>query len=301
MRTGLRSVLIGSVATLVASCAVPSTPTPSSRIPVGGDSELAAIFSRVAADTNVPADLLAAVSWTETRFAFVHPDAHDSHSFATGPLALIDASITHATGSPRDLHRGASLAGVTDDAARTDPEASVRAGAALLADYARANNGDFNAALRIYGGDSFSRTIDRALARGVDGRDENGARIVIAARPYARVTGISTVAQAAGYTGAEWIPAYSGNYQTANRGLTDVNAIIIHDTEGSYAGTVSWFKNSAANVSAHYVVRSSDGHVAQMVDEKNVAYHVKCFNTNSVGIEHEGYAAKPDQWFTEAM
>jgi hypothetical protein len=38
-----------------------------------------------------------------------------------------------------------------------------------------------------------------------------------------------------------------------------------------------------------------------MVDEKNVAWHDACFNTNSVGIEHEGYMAKPDVWYTEAM
>ncbi|NVB79174.1 MAG: N-acetylmuramoyl-L-alanine amidase, partial [Kofleriaceae bacterium] len=175
----------------------------------------------------------------------------------------------------------------------------IRAAAALLADYAR--DADFTAALRIYGGDSFAYSVERALARGVDGRDEHGARIVIAARPSTLPRGLSSTSQAAGYTGAEWIPAYSGNYQTANRGLADVKAIVIHDTEGSYAGTVSWFKDPAASVSAHYVVRSSDGHIAQMVDEKNIAYHVKCFNTSSVGIEHEGYAAQPEQWFTEAM
>ncbi len=300
MRTGLRNVLIrSSVATLVAGCAIPGGSPQVSRTPVGGDSELVSIFRRVSADTGVPSDLLAAVSWNETRFTFVHPDAHEAHSVTVGPLALVDVDVAGA--SPRDLHRGALLAGVTDDAARTDAEASIRAGAALLADYARGSHGDFNAALRAYGGDSFAYSVERALARGVDGRDERGARIVIAARPSTLPAGTSSVSQAAGYTGAEWIPAYSGNYQAANRGVADVKAIVIHDTEGSYAGTVSWFKDPAASVSAHYVVRSSDGHIAQMVDEKNVAYHVKCFNTNSVGIEHEGYAAKPDQWFTEAM
>ena len=136
----------------------------------------------------MPADLLAAVSWNETRFSFVHPDAHDAHSVAIGPLALVDAPT-----SPRDLHRGASLAGVTDVAARTDAEASIRAAAALLADYAR--GADESAALRTYGGDSFAYSIERALARGVDGRDEHGARIVIAARPKA--PGVSSISQAA--------------------------------------------------------------------------------------------------------
>jgi hypothetical protein len=38
-----------------------------------------------------------------------------------------------------------------------------------------------------------------------------------------------------------------------------------------------------------------------MVDEKDLAWHDKCFNTQTIGIEHEGYSAKPEVWYTEAM
>ncbi len=279
-------------AAALAGCAVSGSPTEASRTPVAGDSPLADIFVRVGADTGVPADVLAAVSWNETRFHFVTPAGPHSHAFETGPMALTESG-------PRDLHRGAHLAGVSEDAVRTDPEASIRAGAALLRAYMI--DGDVTAALRAYGGDAFAHAIDMALARGIDGRDGEGRRIVVAARPRVRAPGFTSVAQAAGYPGAEWIPAYSGNYQTANRGVDDIKGIIIHDTEGSYSGTLSWFKNPDANVSAHYVIRSSDGHIAQMVDEKNIAWHIGCFNTNTIGIEHEGYAAMPEKWFTEAM
>lgn len=279
---------------LATGCAVPTTPTPPARVPVAGDSPLIDVFTRVAADSGVPADLLAAVSWNETRFLFAHPEP-DSHAFEYGPLALTDG-----VGGPRDLQRGAALAGVTDEAARTDFEASIRAGAALLRSYA--TNGDWTLALRTYGGDQLAFAVQRALARGIDGRDDAGRRVTIAARfTDTGAPGYSTVAQAAGYPGAEWVPAYSGNYGTANRGTGDIKYIVIHNTEGSYTGTVSWFKNSAANVSSHYLLRSSDGHVAYMVDEKNVAWHDACFNSQSIGIEHEGYSAKPDLWFTEAM
>jgi N-acetylmuramoyl-L-alanine amidase len=290
MRTGL------CLFALAAACAAPATPGETTRIPVAGTSPLTEVFTRVSRDTGVPADLLAAVSWTETRFHFAQPDVH-SHAFEYGPLALTD-------GGPRDLQRGAALAGVSDAAARTEVEASIRAGAALLRDYALANHGDYTAALRSYGGDSFAHSIQRALARGIDGRDDAGLSVTIAARFDAKsgaTSGYGTVTQASGYAGAEWIPAHSGNYSASNRGVGDIKHIIIHNTEGSYNGTISWFKNSAANVSAHYLLRSSDGHVAQMVDEKDVAWHVKCFNAAAVGIEHEGYAAKPETWFTEAM
>ncbi len=277
---------------LAVGCAAPSTRTEISRVAVAGDSPLTDIFTRVSEDTGVPVDLLAAVSWNETRFHFAHP-APDSHAFEYGPLALTE-------GGARDLARGALLAGVSDDAARTDLEASIRAGAALLRDYAV--DGDYTAALRSYGGDAFAHQVQELLARGVDGRDDAGRRVTIAARfDDASPGGFSSVAQAAGYSGAEWIPAYAGNYTTSDRGVGDIKYIIIHDTEGSYSGTISWFKNSSANVSAHYLLRSSDGHIAQMVDEKDIAWHVKCFNTNAIGIEHEGYAAKPDVWYTEAM
>jgi hypothetical protein len=273
-------------------CAAPTTTTESVRIPLAGDSPLTDIFTRVASDFGVPADLLAAVSWNETRFQFANP-APDSHAFEYGPLALTEVP------GPRDLHRGAVLAGVGEDAARTDIEASIRAGAALLRAYAV--DGDYNAALRAYGGDSFAHQIERLLRRGVDGRDDEGRTVTIAARFDDRVPNYTSVTQAAGYPGAEWIAANAGNYGNANRGVGDIKYIVIHDTEGSYTGTISWFKNPASNVSAHYLVRSSDGHIAQMVDEADVAWHDACFNTNSIGIEHEGYANKPEQWFTEAM
>ncbi|HEY5924938.1 MAG TPA: N-acetylmuramoyl-L-alanine amidase [Kofleriaceae bacterium] len=273
-------------------CGLSPAEAPVERTPVAGSSPLADIFTRVSLDTGVPADVLAAVSWNETRFHFATPGGEHSHAFETGLMALTESG-------PRDLHRGAMLAGVSEHTVRTDVEASIRAGAALLRE--QMIDGDVTRALRAYGGTSFAHAIDKALARGIDGRDDAGRAVVVAARAAARVPGFSSVTQAAGYPGAEWIPAYSGNYQVANRGVGDITSIIIHDTEGSYSGTISWFKDPDANVSAHYVIRSSDGHIAQMVDEKNVAWHIACFNTSSIGLEHEGYAAKPDQWFTEAM
>src|SRR5512145_3326439 len=112
-------------AVALAGCAVSPSPTQQARTPVAGDSPLAEIFARVSADTGVPADVLAAVSWNETRFSFATPAGPHSHAFETGLMALTESG-------PRDLHRGAMLAGVSEDAVRSDPEASIRAAAALL-------------------------------------------------------------------------------------------------------------------------------------------------------------------------
>jgi N-acetyl-anhydromuramyl-L-alanine amidase AmpD len=89
------------------------------------------------------------------------------------------------------------------------------------------------------------------------------------------------------YPGATWDPAASCNY-TATSSSKDT--IIIHTAEGSAAGTRSWFKNCAAQVSSQYVVSEAGG-VWQCVVESYKAWHVGCLNTRSVGIEHEGYAS----------
>ena len=101
------------------------------------------------------------------------------------------------------------------------------------------------------------------------------------------------------YPPALWNPAPSCNYSSRNG--TAISAVTIHDTEGSYAGAISWFQNCSSNVSAHYVLRSSDGQVTQMVLEANKAWHVGTENPYTIGIEHEGYMATGYNWYTIAM
>jgi hypothetical protein len=112
--------------------------------------------------------------------------------------------------------------------------------------------------------------------------------------PRGRVSSLS-----ADYAPALWNPAASCDY-TAGRTVAVTN-IVIHTTEGSYASTISWFQNCASQVSAHYVVRSSDGQITQMVLEQDKAWHVGSENGYTIGIEHEGYVANPAAWYTDAM
>ena len=99
------------------------------------------------------------------------------------------------------------------------------------------------------------------------------------------------------YPRAIWDPAPDCNY--SERTLS-VSAVVIHYTEGSYAGCISWFKNCDAQVSAHYVIRSADGQVTQMVREADKAWHARTANGYTIGIEHEAYG---NIWsfFTEEM
>ncbi|HYG52961.1 MAG TPA: N-acetylmuramoyl-L-alanine amidase [Flavobacteriales bacterium] len=100
------------------------------------------------------------------------------------------------------------------------------------------------------------------------------------------------------YGPAIWDPAPSCNY--SSRAGTPVSAITIHTIQGTYAGAISWAKNCDANVSYHYVVRSADGQVTQMVDETIKAWHVGSENPYTIGYEHEGYVTDPS-WYTTAL
>lgn len=113
-----------------------------------------------------------------------------------------------------------------------------------------------------------------------------------------RSSGVANTVMSPDYPPAIWNPT-TCNYSSRNG--TAITMVAIHDVEGSYAGCISWFKNCSASASAHYVVRSSDGQVTQMVYEADKAWHIGSENPYTLGIEHEGYASTGYNWYTTAM
>ncbi|WP_371673063.1 N-acetylmuramoyl-L-alanine amidase [Streptomyces sp. NBC_00289] len=127
----------------------------------------------------------------------------------------------------------------------------------------------------------------------------------LAAVPYALLPDARAGAgtQAVDYPSAEWQPATVSNYTVSGRpGSYSVDRVVIHVTQETYNDTLSIFRNPQKQVSAHYVVRSADGHMAQCVREADVAWHAGNwdYNTRSIGIEHEGWVDRP-AYFTDAM
>ena len=96
-----------------------------------------------------------------------------------------------------------------------------------------------------------------------------------------------------------------GNYDLADRPAdgNTIQYIVIHDTEGSYTSALATFQNSTSLATPHYLVRSSDGLVTQVVQTKNVAWHAGNYyiNTHAVGIEHEGFAISGASWYDESL
>ncbi|MFD5185608.1 N-acetylmuramoyl-L-alanine amidase [Streptomyces sp. NPDC058372] len=104
------------------------------------------------------------------------------------------------------------------------------------------------------------------------------------------------------YARAEWVAASEANWRRADRPDDfAVDRVIIHVVQGSYAVALKVFQDPSHRAATHYVVRK-DGHVAQLIRELDVGYHAgnREYNERSVGIEHEGYVDRP-QDFTGPM
>lgn len=269
-------------------------------------------FRLAARESGVPVEILVAVAYGETRL-----DDHDGQ-----PSVDNGYGVMHLVSNPHNnsLERAADLSRAEIHRLKSETAANIRGGAALLAQYARdLNNGHLPASLADWFEPvaQYSQLSDEASARDYalqvfaflnQGIDANvrGEYIRIEAttvKPRLGRFENTVTIQSTDYAPAAWVPASSSNYTVANRESDyPINYVIVHVTQGSYSGTISWFQNPSAKVSAHYVLRSSDGAITQMVREKDIAWHAGnwTYNTQSIGLEHEGWV---DQctWFTDAM
>ena len=85
-----------------------------------------------------------------------------------------------------------------------------------------------------------------------------------------------------------------GNFTKSHRQIESIDHIVVHVTEGSFWGSVTWLQNPRAHASSHYVV-SRGGRIVQLVHLSDIAWHAGNWkvNTASVGIEHEGFTYGP--------
>jgi N-acetyl-anhydromuramyl-L-alanine amidase AmpD len=135
----------------------------------------------------------------------------------------------------------------------------------------------------------------KSLANDASSDSEDANHGIEGPIPDGAATAQGLSAQAPEYPQASrFEPAASSNFHTVS-GTRTINRIVIHITDGQpkLSGTVSWFKNPTAKVSAHYVV-GQDGEVVQMVRHNDVAWHASSANGDSIGIEH--VARSPHEW-----
>ena len=273
--------------------------------------DLSPAFADAAEDHGVPEKLLLALAWEASHW-------RPGLTSAWGGYGLFDLR-EGGEGGP-DVERAAMASGHGPDALMEDDEAQIDAVGALLAEHAARSHGgvlpptgDLLAwwdAVRAFSGqhdprsqERFAATVYEAINFGVDRDPATGLELI--PEPVDHWNRVPVPPPTAcDYGGcAQFVQAHSSNYTSGSRGSADIDVVVIHTVQGSYAGCISWFQNSSANVSAHYVVRSSDGEVTQMLSESDIGWHAgnRSYNERSVGIEHEGYVQEPGTWYTDTM
>ncbi|MDQ5825725.1 MAG: S-layer homology domain-containing protein [Chloroflexota bacterium] len=280
--------------------------------------QLQEAFDTTASRWGVPVELLMAVGYVESRWEQRAGEASIDGGY--GIMHLVD-------GEAGTLQKAAKLTGLTASALKADAVSNIEGGAALLSyisqelktptespnksagwfEVAAAYSGSQDAWVR----DEYAREVFRVLGDGATVQLTSGETLTLAPSNGVETPARNAAVQAPNsedYPDANWVPAHSNNY-TAGRpwsqssGLcSSIKYFVIHDTEGSYNSAINWFQNSGSGVSAHYVLRSSDGHMTQMVRNADTGHHAGSWKYNicSIGIEHEGYMNQ-NGWYTEAM
>lgn len=235
------------------------------------------------------------------------------------------------------LALAADRTGLSEARLKTDVAANICGGAAVLAAFqadagAAAGTGSdvtgWQHAVGRYGsagdddGTGFARQVYSTMHKGVTRTTSDGDTLALKADPDVAVPAVATASDprtdCPAKLGCEWLEApYSlldgvtdpgsgdyGNHDIADRtgsGGPKLRYIVIHDTEGTYDGSVA-LAQDPTYLAWNYTVRSSDGHIAQHLNPKDVGWHAGNWyiNMHSIGVEHEGKAGN-GAWFTEAM
>jgi hypothetical protein len=314
-------------------------------------------FSAAADVTGVPADLLKAVSYMESRWdqhaGQVSADggygvfnlaggAGPGHAHGDGlPLSAVTDKQGPAREGTAELARAAALTGLDAATLKSDAQANVCGGAALLASYqaqaqavrdgaTEAESAAPSETLAVWE-DAVSRMSDvEGFATQVYQTLREGAGTTTPADGSVVLTGNRDVVvpRAASTSdpeadcpedlGCEWLPApYEkgspdlpdgtgdyGNHDQADRtgaGGPSLDYILIHDTETAYQPTVNLVQDPSY-LAWNYTLRSSDGHVANHLDPADVGWHAGNWFLNMHSIGLEHEGwAGTGAWYTEAM
>jgi len=282
------------------------------------EEELKNYFKSAGDEFGVPSEILEAIAFVNTRWKHIEPEKLSQPCDGKPPVYGI-MGLRDDDWFGHSLVEGAKLIGLPVEVVKSDVYQNIRAGASLLAKFSSEKGlkkgvsklEDYKDAVAKFSGipqpeiaQIFAYDVYRVLSTGFDGYgikiEKKEIDMSIFPKDLFERAGLKVIkpddVNSEDYPPAVWDP--SPNY-TANRPYT--TRIVIHVTQGSFAGSVSWLKNPASNASAHYVIRSSDGYIVQLVREKDRAWHARCWNSFTLGIEHEGYIENPNVWFTPVM
>jgi N-acetylmuramoyl-L-alanine amidase len=328
---------LGCAAALVVGISVAAAnPARKAKAPAISD-ERQKQFAAAATEFGVPADVLLATSYALTGWSASNAPG----SF--GPMGLTDVTAAdwsaRLAGTGRDatagsppaglaaspgMHSLATAAKLTGAAAATvksDPAQNIRAGAALLAAYAKQASagalpstvvGWYGAVARFGTGDAmtgraFADSVMGLMRAGVTSSVVHNQRIALGSRQGLTVPGAPQLPK--GFTAADaaecpaslsctFVPAaYAtngpskasyGNFDTADRPAdgSEVRYVVVGDAGAGAAAAVVAAQDATTERSPHYLV-DLDGKVTQLVRDKDIAWHAGNWSVNaaSIGID----------------
>lgn len=249
-------------------------------------SQYDAIFEAAGAEFGIPAGLLRAIGYVETRWQMVE-----------GKEEFVGMPVAHGLMALRGerLGEGARLARLAETSVRRDAGANVRAAAALLRTYAdstgaRADDiGSWAPAVARFSGIAIAEGQD-AYARDVLAVLDGRRSIPVSAAASVVASGSCTTPPPPPSTdqaGAVWRGSPNFNSRMTGDGGR-IHIVIIHSCEGSYSGCWSWLAQQASNVSAHYVVREDGAEITQLVRESLRAWHIGAIYDSTLNAHHDG-------------
>jgi N-acetyl-anhydromuramyl-L-alanine amidase AmpD len=275
-------------------------------------------FQAASEEYGVPVGILKAIGYVNTRWEMPPPQASDYEqggrdSGSAESRGNYGIMSLYQNPSKDTLGKAAGLTGLSEEELKTNRAANIRGGAAALSEIQGTQkpedlNGWYDTVSKYGATDGgnenvlYANQVYETLQQGATAEISTGEKITLEAQPEAEPRQLLTAQSSMDYGRSTWYGTNGYNYTAANRGAAKIDKIIVHVTQGSWSGAISWFKNSSAQASAHYTVRSSDGKIGQSVREKDIAWHAGNWNYNerSIGIEHEGYVSE-SRWFTDNM
>jgi uncharacterized lipoprotein YddW (UPF0748 family) len=272
-------------------------------------------FNDAAAEFNVPVSILKASAQVQSNWAQVSESMYGSW----GVMGIIENHFV------QQISRAASLLSIDPLSIKNEAQTNIRAAAALLASYQK------NKPASVKVEDWFESVKELTGLRDEEMKNELAVRIfdvmksgsktvtlwneIILIEPINVDLPLSVnksdvkimptalgVAATVDYTNA--VPNFTPvNFGSRPAG-SGMNFYFVHYVAtGTYQGAISWFKDPASQVSAHYVVRNSDGQVSQVVAEADRAWSqgVNLYNDQGIGVEHEVLTTNLSMWDSEPM
>jgi uncharacterized lipoprotein YddW (UPF0748 family) len=272
-------------------------------------------FATAAAEFEVPVEILRAYAQIQSNWAQVSESMYGSW----GVMGLIENPFVG------QISKAATLIKCTPEAIKTDAKSNIRAAAALLAFYQKKQGFSpdagawFESVCELTG--LKEKNLQQSLAQRVYRVISEGSKTVsiwgeiISIQPDDKISVPETIAKNSGETEVELLGNGTPDYPNAVYSLTTcnfgsrpagagINFYFVHYiATGTYEGAISWFKNCTSQVSAHYVVRNSDGQITQVVDEEDRAWSqgVTEYNDQGIGVEHEVIVTNLSMWDSEPM